>query len=337
MGMFRNNDCKPKKTKPNPPYHPPIVDVETGNIMNEVEMTLAAPGLAPPQPQPIYSTATSEPDDLLKQRTQFSFVFISISTLATLTICNSIYLLAGDVINTILAYIVLGSTLVIAPYSAYARWRLQSLDGFLEVENRIRREVNRLTVENVRLTRSINKLESNVQDFSNENVKLQDSITDLSYVEQSMSDLASSANVSVAAMQSLIDQNKNVLVRTEIIQKQTQALCTSMSMQNLFSLILQCDVDGTGDFSAHELSLIAGGMRGLEPDFREDVFYRVIERKRRSLGIEKNTIAGMMDVARNMLNVDIPEGDRIIAKKTTMTRSDLPPTVVQSLKRQTIG
>ena len=51
-------------------------------------------------------------------------------------------------------------------------------------------------------------------------------------------------------------------------------------MQNLFSLILQCDVDGSGNFCEEELKLIAEGMKGLEPDFREDVFYCVLKRKR---------------------------------------------------------
>ena len=62
-------------------------------------------------------------------------------------------------------------------------------------------------------------------------------------------------------MKALVHQNMNVLQRCEIIQGQTQKLCTSMSLQNLFTLILQCDVDGSGNFCEGELKMIAKGMK----------------------------------------------------------------------------
>jgi hypothetical protein len=70
-----------------------------------------------------------------------------------------------------------------------------------------------------------------------------------------MADLAGSAGTSLESMKALIEQNKNVLQRCEIIQRQTQNLCTSMSMQNFFSLILQCDVDNSGCFDQAGKSL----------------------------------------------------------------------------------
>ncbi|GMH68788.1 hypothetical protein TrLO_g1823 [Triparma laevis f. longispina] len=302
------------------------MDIETGQMspdQGDVEMT----GL----PAPDYSKQTDDPDDLLVERSNYNIVFLTIGGLSCITLANAIYLLAFSVIPSVFAYATLLSAFVVAPYSVYSRWRLQSLDGFLEVENRIRREVNRLTVENVRLSRTVNKLEGHVEAFGQENERLVTSIDDLKMVEKSMADLAGSAGTSLESMKSLIEQNKNVLMRCEIIQRQTQNLCTSMSMQNLFSLILQCDVDGSGNFCEEELKLIAEGMKGLEPDFREDVFYCVLKRKRERLGIERNTLSGMMEVARNMMNDDLPERDRIIARKPPMTRNDLPPTVRQSL------
>ena len=102
-------------------------------------------------------------------------------------------------------------------------------------------------------------------------------------------------------------------------------------MQNLFGLILQCDRDGSGNFCQDEMEMIAEGMKGLEPDFREDVFFDVLRRRRERLGIKRNTIHGLMEVARNMLAEDVPDEDRIIARKPKMTREDLPPTVRRSL------
>ncbi|GMH82273.1 hypothetical protein TrVE_jg4836 [Triparma verrucosa] len=294
-------------------------------------MDIESGQMSPSESLPDYSNKTDDPDDLLKQRSNYNPVFVTLSVLATINLGNAVYLLAFGVIPSVLAYFTLVAAFVVAPYSVWSRWRLQSLDGFLEVENRIRREVNRLTVENVRLSRSINKLEANVESFSEENARLITSVNDLQLVEKSMADLAGSAGTSLESMKALIEQNKNVLQRCEIIQRQTQNLCTSMSMQNLFSLILQCDVDGSGNFDQAELKLIAEGMKGLEPDFREDVFYCVLKRKRERLGIEKNTLSGMMEVARNMMNENLPERDRIIARKRNMTRDDLPPTVRQSL------
>ena len=79
--------------------------------------------------------------------------------------------------------------------------------------------MNRLTVENVRLSRSINALEGNVAAFEEENRRLIGTVDDLKKVEASMSDLASSAGTSLHNMKALIHQNMNVLQRCEIIQR----------------------------------------------------------------------------------------------------------------------
>ena len=131
-------------------------------------MDIESGQMSPSESLPDYSHKTDDPDDLLKQRTNYNPVFVTLSVLATINLGNAVYLLAFGVIPSVLAYFTLVAAFVVAPYSVWSRWRLQSLDGFLEVENRIRREVNRLTVENVRLSRSINKLEANVESFSEE-------------------------------------------------------------------------------------------------------------------------------------------------------------------------
>ena len=156
--------------------------------------------------------------------------------------------------------------------------------------------MNRLTVENGRLKVAVNKLEKNIVEFQTQNGKLKGSVEELQHVEESLKDLASEGNVNVELLRELVYENKLVLENTKMVQEQTQRLCDSMSVQNLFSLVLKCDVDGSGDFTDMELRLVAGGMKGLEPGFREEVFFEVLRKRREKLGIQRHTLQGMMEV-----------------------------------------
>ena len=81
--------------------------------------------MQPSIPIPDYSKQTAEPTDLLKQRTNYNFVFLTIATLAAVTLANSLYLLAASVVAAPLAYASVASAVVVAPYAVYARWRMQ--------------------------------------------------------------------------------------------------------------------------------------------------------------------------------------------------------------------
>ena len=194
------------------------------------------------------------------------------------------------------------------------------MDGFIEVENRIRSEVNRLTLENGRLKVLVNKMERNVNEFAGQNKKLKEAVENLSHVEDSLADLASESGVNVELLRELVYENKLVLENTKMVQSQTQRLCDSMSVQNLMSLVLKCDVDNSGDFTDMELRLIAGGMAGLEPGFQEGVFFEVLRRRREKAGGKRNTLGGLMEVVRNMMDEDVPDDERIVKRKPKMRR-----------------
>ena len=207
------------------------------------------------------------------------------------------------------------------PYAVYARWKLQSIEGFLEVENRLRGEVNRLTVENGRLKVLVNKMEKNVNEFHNQNQKLKSSVEELKGVEESIKDMALDSSVNLDDMKRLIHENSVILSQIKLINKQTQMLNDGMCIQNLFSLVIKCDVDNSGDFTDNELHLICQGMKGLEPGFKEEVFYRVLRERREQMGLKRNTLAGLMEVVRNiMADEDLPDEMRIVERKKVMRR-----------------
>jgi hypothetical protein len=255
----------------------------------------------------------------LKTRSNFNPVFIGIASFAGLLLGCSCYVFAASLVPVYISYPLLTS-LVLCPYSVYARWRLQALDGFIEVENRIRSEVNRLTRENGRLRVLVNKMERNVSEFEEQNKELKASVEGLSHVEESLADLASESGVNVDLLRELVYENRLVLENTKMVQSQTQRLCDSMSVQNLMSLVLKCDVDNSGDFTDMELRLIAGGMRGLEPGFQEDVFFSVLRKRREAAGGKRNTLSGLMEVVRNMMDEDVPDDQRIVKKRPKMKR-----------------
>jgi len=59
----------------------------------------------------------------------------SLSLIAVTLLASSLYIFTLELLPLYLTYPVMTS-LLICPYAVYARYRLQTIDGFLEVENR---------------------------------------------------------------------------------------------------------------------------------------------------------------------------------------------------------
>ena len=137
------------------------------------------------------------------------------------------------------------------------------MKGFIEVENRLRKEVNKLAASNKRLNLAISGLDKRVAEFQTQNSRLESTVDDLSSLQESLNSAAAVGTENADAFKLLLNKNREILKMTLHAQRQTTANLDAQAVQNMVSLVLTLDADQSGSFDDGELELIGQRMESM--------------------------------------------------------------------------
>lgn len=195
------------------------------------------------------------------------------------------------IITSLAAMIVEGSAVVVVagilsivmgPYAYFQQTRLTDIATLKETAAVIQAEVNKLKAENGRLTQNIDELGSTIDD-------LQD-------VEQALDVISKTQGQSVTALQKQVEDNKEILSK---MKKSTKGRV----IQNLISIIYRGDENLDDMISDEEATKVINGL--------SKIGGLTVHEERLREAITGKSIEAVIDVVKNLLSDDIPEGDRI--------------------------
>uniref|UniRef100_A0A7S1BR75 Uncharacterized protein n=1 Tax=Corethron hystrix TaxID=216773 RepID=A0A7S1BR75_9STRA len=182
-----------------------------------------------------------------------------------------------------LIYVGAGTSMVIAPYAIYQRKQLRDMDSMRRVQNKIRKEVNRLQGEN-------DKLHNNVTDLTTQVDRVEE-------CEKELSSITDGMGKSVNEFVDLVKEHKKI--NTEI-KKHLQI----QVLQSLMDVVIKSDRDNDGVFSAQELKMVKVFIRNIRSvTFHEDRFDKIMD--------ENPTLKNLMRIVRNLLDENVSEDERV--------------------------
>lgn len=171
-------------------------------------------------------------------------------------------------------------TCLVGPLAYYQQTRLTDIRTLIETHEALQREVDRLTVENERLAKSVEELTTTV-DKLEETEKALDAITE-------------TQGQSVTAFQDQVKQNR------EILDKMTQNLRAN-ALQNVISILIRSDTDGDFHIDDAEIDDLIARMERLNGvDINDNAVRKVIKQ-------HNGDINALMEILKDVMNKDPKE------------------------------
>jgi len=240
-------------------YLPPIVTgspstASTEKINNATASTDVeiGSGAAPPSTSP----------DALKPRVEWPPLSMLVVALCSVVFCTSLFSLLVASFAPFVYFSLVGCA-VASPLALFQHRKLYHMKGFIEVENRLRKEVNKLAASNKRLNLAISGLDKRVAEFQTQNSRLESTVDDLSSLQESLNSAAAVGTENADAFKLLLNKNREILKMTLHAQRQTTANLDAQAVQNMVSLVLTLDADQSGSFDDGELELIGQRMESM--------------------------------------------------------------------------
>jgi hypothetical protein len=204
---------------------------------------------------------------------------VSIGTSVTAMVFNG---------GTALVYVAGGLSSVIGPYAYYQQTKLTDIIALKETHEAVKREVDRLQAENVRLNETVGELSDTVD-------KLED-------VEQALDVITQTQGQSVAAFAEQVKENRDILGQ---MQKNLRANV----LQNLLQVVIRSDQDDSMQIEMDEVDDLIARIKKINGvEVSEERFKRAI----RSSG---GSLSSVMDIIKNLMAEDTSEEEQIFTVK----------------------
>eukprot|EP00934_Nitzschia_sp_Nitz4_P004813 Nitzschia sp. Nitz4//scaffold147_size54853//1198//2246//NITZ4_006606-RA/size54853-augustus-gene-0.3-mRNA-1//-1//CDS//3329536660//4803//frame0 len=212
------------------------------------------------------------------RRLRFSIWTGIVLVLASLTLVVNVLALVG--LGFLLSSVV-GAGVAIAV--GVTQLKMEDLESLREVHNRVRRSVNQMARQNIRLTKSVTELKKRV--------------TALQGSEQALNEIAQKQQSSVNQVLDVIKENERILNETRRIVKEDL-------MAELMDTIMKGESDESGSFSDVEIQRLLRYMRGL-PAVRvnEELLTKAIQ--------DDRSIFSLLNIIRDIAREGDQLGDRI--------------------------
>jgi len=182
-------------------------------------------------------------------------------------------------------------TCVVGPYSYYQQTKLTDIVALKATHEAVKREVNRLAGENVRLNETVG-------DLSNTMDKLED-------VEQALDVITQTQGQSVATFKEQVKENREILNQ---LQKQLRANV----LQNLLQVVIRSDQDDNMQIEEHEIDPLINRItkiNGVEV-MRDRFRHRIMS--------SGGSLSSVMDIIKNLMADDVSGEDAIFIIKEDM-------------------
>lgn len=195
---------------------------------------------------------------------------------------------AAMILNPMTPVFVAGAlSSVIGPYAYYQQTKLTDIAALKETHEAVKREVDRLQGENIRLNETVSELSDTID-------KLED-------VEQALDVITQTQGQSVAAFAEQVKENREILGQ---MQKNLRANV----LQNLLQVVIRSDQDDNMQIEEDEISDLISRIKMNGVEVREDKFKAAIMSSGGSL-------SSVMDIIKNLMADDVSEEDEIFVIK----------------------
>jgi len=187
-----------------------------------------------------------------------------------------------------IVYIAGGLSSVIGPYSYYQQTKLTDILALKETHEAVKREVDRLSSENVRLNETVGELSNTID-------KLED-------VEQALDVITQTQGQSVDAFAEQVKENRDILGQ---MQKNLRANV----LQNLLQVVIRSDQDDNMQIEEDEIDDLINRIQKINGvEVREDMFKEAIRSS-------KGSLSAVMDIIKNLMAEDNSGEDQIFIVK----------------------
>ena len=177
----------------------------------------------------------------------------------------------------------------IGPYAYYQQKKLTDIVALKETYEVVKREVNRLSAENIRLNETVGELSETID-------KLEDT-------EQALDTITQTQGQSVAAYAQQVKEHEEILNQ---IQKHLKA----NKVQNLLQVIIRTDQDDNMQIDEDEIDNLLTKINNINGvEVREDRF-------RTAVKASGGSLSSVMDIIRNLLFEETSEDNEIFVIKT---------------------
>lgn len=196
---------------------------------------------------------------------------------------------AACVLNPLTPVFVAGTlSSIIGPYAYYQQTKLTDIIALKETHEAVKKEVDRLQAENVRLNETVGELSDTID-------KLED-------VEQALDVITQTQGQSVAAFAEQVKENREIL-------GQMQRNLKANVLQNLLQVVIRSDQDDNMHIEEDEVEDLIKRIKKINGvEIREDKLREIIM----SSG---GALSSVMDVIKNLMSDDVPEGEEIFIVK----------------------
>ena len=225
--------------------------------------------------------------NLKKIKSQTPMEILS-GTVAAVSIAISITAMAMSSRSSIVIVAGIASS-AIGPYAYYQQKKLTDIVALKETYEVVKREVNRLSAENIRLNETVGELSETID-------KLEDT-------EQALDTITQTQGQSVAAYAQQVKEHEEIL-------NQMQKHLKANKVQNLLQVIIRTDQDDNMQIDEDEIDNLLTKIRNINGvEVREDRF-------RAAVKASGGSLSSVMDIIRNLLFEETSEDNEIFVIKT---------------------
>lgn len=235
---------------------------------------------------PASSDSKSKKSKNLKKVSSHTPMEILSGGVAAISVATSI---AAMVVNPFTpVFIAGGLSSVIGPYAYYQQTKLTDIIALKETHEAVKREVDRLQAENVRLNETVGELSDTID-------KLED-------VEQALDVITQTQGQSVAAFAEQVKENREILGE---MQKNLKANV----LQNLLQVVIRSDQDDNMQIEEDEIEDLINRIKKINGvEVREDRF------KDRIMS-SGGSLSAVMDIIKNLMADDVSGEEEIFIIK----------------------
>lgn len=184
---------------------------------------------------------------------------------------------------------------VIGPYAYYQQTKLTDIIALKETHEAVKREVNRLQSENIRLNETVGELSDTID-------KLED-------VEQALDVITQTQGQSVEAFAEQVKDNREILGQ---MQKNLRANV----LQNLLQVVIRSDQDDNMQIEEDEIDDLINRIKKINGvEVREDRF-------KEKIISAKGKLSSVMDIIKNLMADDVSGDDEIFIIKEENVSSE---------------
>jgi cell division protein FtsB len=204
---------------------------------------------------------------------------VSIGTSVTAMIFNA---------GSAMVYVAGALSSVIGPYAYYQQTKLTDIIALKETHEAVKREVDRLQAENVRLNETVGELSDTID-------KLED-------VEQALDVITQTQGQSVAAFADQVKENRDILLA---MQKNLRANV----LQNLLQVVIRSDQDDSMQIEMDEVNDLIARIKKINGVEVSE------ERFKSAIRMSGGSLSSVMDIIKNLMAEEASEEEQIFTMK----------------------